>query len=309
MTIIYILALAIILDIAFGDPRNKWHPVAWLGKLISIEIKLAPGKGKWKQLTFGAAMVLITAGAITAGIYFLFLYLGEIHSLLNIFIGGIILKFTFSLRGLKQAAVRIKRLLSQKKIAEARFNLRDLVSRETANLDERQLVSATVESAAESSCDSFTAPIFYFLLFGVPGAIAYRIINTFDAMIGYHGKWEYLGKFAARLDDIVNFIPARITALILVLSAWICRKNTSQAWHIMLRDHNKTRSPNAGWTMSAVAGALGVQLEKAGHYILGDSHNSLSLITIDASVKLVMIAAVIWTLLSILAQAVYFVAT
>ncbi|MCK4721659.1 MAG: cobalamin biosynthesis protein, partial [Dehalococcoidia bacterium] len=156
---------------------------------------------------------------------------------------------------------------------------------------------------------SFVAPLFYFLLFGVPGAIAYRIVNTFDAMVGYHGEWEYLGKFAARLDDVVNFVPARVTGLLIVLAARICRKNVSQAWRIMLRDHKKTQSPNAGWTMGAIAGALGVQLEKAGHYKLGDNHSSLSLDTIDASLQMIMVAAVIWSLLSILAEVIYFVAT
>jgi len=153
------------------------------------------------------------------------------------------------------------------------------------------------------------APLFYFLLFGVPGAIAYRVVNTFDAMIGYHGKWEHLGKFAARLDDVANFIPARITALIIALAAWICKKNMQQAWHIMLRDHKKTHSPNAGWTMSAIAGALGVQLEKASHYKLGDNHYSLSLNTVDASLQMTMTVAAIWSLIAILAEVIYIVAT
>jgi adenosylcobinamide-phosphate synthase len=143
----------------------------------------------------------------------------------------------------------------------------------------------------------------------VPGAIAYRIINTFDAMIGYHGRWEHLGKFAARLDDVANFIPARITALIIVLAAWICKRNTRQAWHIMLRDHKKTQSPNAGWTMSAIAGALGVQLEKAGYYKLGDNHYPLSLNTIDASRQMIMMVAFIWSLVAILAEVIYLVTT
>jgi adenosylcobinamide-phosphate synthase len=166
-----------------------------------------------------------------------------------------------------------------------------------------------VESAAENVCDSFVAPLFYFLLLGVPGAIAYRIANTYDAMIGYHGKYEYSGKFAAWLDDVANFLPARLSALAIIVAAWLCRKDVSQAWHIMLRDHKKTESPNAGWTMSAVAGALGVQLEKIGHYKLGDNHHALSLDTIDDSSQIVMMAALIWSLLSLLAGVLRFVAT
>ena len=309
MQIISILFIALITDTIFGEPPNAWHPVAWLGKLISLQMKIAPAKSKVLQLAFGTAVVLITVGAITVPAYFLIGYLKELHPLLYIVVAGIALKFTFSLCGLKQAVAKVKLFLSQDNLDEARIKLRSLVSRDTANLSKSHLVSATIESTAESSCDSFIAPLFYFLLFGIPGAIAYRVINTFDAMIGYHGKWEHSGKFAARLDDAANYIPARITALIIVLAAWICGRNMAQAWHIMLRDHNKTQSPNAGWTMSAIAGALDIQLEKVGHYKLGNNHHSLSSNTIDASLQVIMMVAVIWSMLAILVQVIYFVTT
>ncbi len=201
-------------------------------------------------------------------------HLSEFNLIVYVIVAGLFLKFSFSLRGLRQAVDTVKRLLAKDNLEQARLSLKSLVSRDTTELSKSQVISATVESAAENICDSFVAPLFYFFIFGVPGAIAYRIINTFDTMVGYHGQWEYLGKFAARLDDVANFIPARLTALIIVLASLICRKNISQAWHIMIRDHKKTESPNAGWTMSAIAGALEVQLEKAGHYKLGDNHLS-----------------------------------
>ncbi len=231
------------------------------------------------------------------------------NAILYVAISGILLKFTFSIRGLAKAATEIKILLNKNKISGAHISLRSLVSRDTEQLDKVQVVSATVESVAESSCDSFIAPLFYFLIFGIPGAVAYRIINTFDSMIGYHGQWEYSGKFAARLDDIVNFVPARIAALLIVLAAWICRKNAARSWQITLRDHRKTQSPNAGWTISAVAGALGIQLEKKGFYRLGDNHNSLTVNTIDASLQMIMMVALVWSIISFLIQAVYFVTT
>ena len=309
MEIIFILFIALAIDLTFGEPPNSWHPVAWLGKLISLEMKWGSQSGKLIQLAFGIVTVLLTLGIITAPMYFLLLYLGEINRLIYIVVAGVLLKFTFSLRGLRQAVATAKEFLAQDKIAEARTSLKSLVSRDTTGLNKSQLVSATVESVAENSCDSFVAPLFYFLLLGVPGAIAYRIINTFDAMIGYHGRWEHLGKFAARLDDVANFIPARITALIIVLAAWICKKNTRQAWYIMLRDHKKTQSPNAGWTMSAIAGTLGEQLEKAGHYKLGDNHYPLSLNTIDSSRQMIMVVALIWSLVAILAEVIYLVTT
>ena len=309
MEIIFILLTALIIDITLGEPPNMLHPVAWLGKLISLETKLSPQKHKLAQIAYGISMVVVTLVLIVTPVYLLLIYLKDINSLVYIISAGILFKSTFALRGLRQAVHTSKMLLAQNKLEQARISLGSLVSRDTADLNESQLVSATIESATENSCDSFVAPLFYFLLFGVPGAIAYRIVNTFDAMVGYHGKWEYLGKFAARLDDVVNFLPARVTALLIIISAWICRKNILQAWHIMFRDHKKTQSPNAGWTMSAIAGALGVQLEKTGHYKLGDNHNSLSLATIDASLHMIMIAAIIWSFLSILAEVIYLVAT
>lgn len=309
MEIIFILLIALALDLTFGEPPNVRHPVAWLGKLISLETKHAPQRGKFKQLAYGISMVLITLGLIVTAVYFLLTYLGGISLILYVIVAGLLLKFSFSLRGLRQAIDTIREFLVKDNLGQARISLKSLVSRNTARLSKSQVISATVESAAENICDSFIAPLFYFFLFGVPGAIAYRVINTFDAMVGYHGRWECLGRFAARLDDVANFIPARITALIIVLASLICRKNVSQAWHIMIRDHKKTESPNAGWTMSAIAGALGVRLEKIDHYRLGDAHYPLSLDTINGSRQIIIVTATIWCSIAILAEVIYFVAT
>jgi len=128
-------------------------------------------------------------------------------------------------------------------------------------------------------------------------------------MIGYHGQWEYLGKFAARLDDVINFLPARLTALMIVIAAWLCQKDVSGAWRVMLRDHNKTQSPNAGWPMSAAAGGLGVQLEKTGQYKLGDNHCPLSPTTIGASLQVMAVVALLWSLTCISVGVIRFVVT
>ena len=305
---IVVLLIALTLDLIFGEPPNTWHPVAWLGKLISWETKFAPHREKYRQMAYGATIVLVALGLIATATYFLLTQLSEFNLIVYVIVSGLILKFSFSLCGLRQAVDSVKRLLAKDNLKQARLSLRSLVSRDTTELSKSQVISAAVESAAENICDSFVAPLFYFFIFGVAGAIAYRVINTFDTMIGYHGQWEYLGKLAARLDDVANFIPARLTAMIIVLASLVCRKNVSQAWHIMIRDHNKTESPNAGWTMSAVAGALEVQLEKAGHYKLGDNHLPLSLNTIDASRQIIMVAAIMWCSIFILAEVIYFVA-
>ncbi|MBN2462835.1 MAG: cobalamin biosynthesis protein [Dehalococcoidia bacterium] len=309
MEIVIILLIALALDLILGEPSNTWHPIAWMGKLISLETKLSPKKDRARQLTYGIGMVLITLGLTVTAIYLLLSLLSEFNLIVYVIITGFLLKFTFSLRGLRQAIDTVKKLIAKNDLGQARLSLQSLVSRDTTKLDKKQVISATVESAAENICDSFVAPLFYFFLFGVPGAIGYRVINTFDSMVGYHGQWEYLGKFAAKLDDIANFIPARIASLIIVVASLVCRKNASQAWHIMIRDHKKTESPNAGWTMSAIAGALGIQLEKIDNYRLGDNHYPLSLDTINDSRQIIFVTAIIWCLISIFAEVIYFVVT
>ncbi|MBI2832167.1 MAG: cobalamin biosynthesis protein [Chloroflexi bacterium] len=309
METLLILVLAIALDLAFGEPPNAIHPVCWMGKVASILLKVKDGSSPFSKFLWGLVIVLITIGIFTTATYFAIFYLKDISSVAYVIVGAVLLKVSFSLRGLRQAALVIRRLLLEDKLAEARFELRALVKRDTSSLNKSQLVSATVESVAENSCDSFVAPLFYFLLFGVPGAMAYRVVNTLDAMIGYHGEYEYLGKFAARLDTVANFIPARISALAIVLAAWLRRKRASEAWRIMLRDNRKTASLNAGWSMSAIAGAMGVQLEKVGHYRLGDNHNALTVDTIDGSLQIMGTVGGIWGLVSVLVKVVEIVAT
>ena len=309
MDIIFILILALIIDIASGDPPNAWHPVAWLGKLISLEMRLSPRQGKIKQLAFGIFAVLITLAAVTAAAYFLFAYLKELNSLLYIIISAIILKFTFSLHGLRRAAITIKKLLSQNKLSAACTSLRSLVSRDTNDMDKSQVIAATVESIAENSCDSFIAPLFYFVFLGVPGAIAYRAINTLDSMIGYHGKYEYLGKFSSRLDDVINYVPARLTVLLLVLASLTTGKESRNSWRVALKEHSRTESPNAGWTIAAVAGALNVRLQKEGHYVLGEAGAQPVPETIDSSLQLTQAAALIWSIACFAAGGIYLALT
>src|SRR5262249_18581607 len=166
-------------------------------------------------------------------------------------------------------------------------------SRDPSALDAPLVVAATVESVAENASDSFVAPLFYYALFGLPGAVAYRAINTADAMIGYHGRYERLGKVAARLDDVANFVPARLTAALLLAAGACARLRVREGWRILRRAARATESPNAGRPMSAMAGLLGVQLEKVGHYRLGDGAAALDAAHIDAAWRVVAIAAAI----------------
>lgn len=292
------LTIAIILDWVIGEPPNKLHPVAWLGKLISLEEKFAPRRGAIAQFSYGIGVVVLDVALFAMPVYLLMRYLWTISPVAYMVAGGILLKISFSMRFLVQSAMKIKSLLEVDKIDDARYNLRSLVSRDTSSLDKSHLASATIESAAENASDSFIAPLFYFLILGVPGAIAYRVVNTLDAMIGYHGQYEYLGKAAARLDDALNYIPARLTALLLIASAFLIKwKNGANAWRILYRDNGQTESPNAGWPMSAMAGALNVQLEKEGFYKLGDGQRQPVPRDIRSSVYLTLITAGIWFLI------------
>jgi len=307
MDVLLILALALIADFTLGDPPDTFHPVAWMGKVISFLERGRLRRGPLFQFVFGAVITLLVMALFTLPVYFLLLYLKGISFAAYVLAGAVLFKLTFSLRGLENTVHKIKRLLLDEKLDQVRFELRALVSRDTSSLSEPFLISAAVESAAESICDSFVAPLFYFLFLGVPGAFAYRVVNTLDSMIGYHGKYEYLGKFPSRLDDVLNFIPARLTALLLVLAAFFSRRSGRRSWQVALGDHSKTESPNAGWPMAAAAGALNIQLEKVGHYKLGRANAPLVPETVDESLSLVQIAAVTWILACFAIEVIYLV--
>lgn len=303
------MLLALLFDLVLGEPPNIIHPVAWMGRVVSFLEKGSVNQSRAFQFFYGAGIALFTIGLFALPTYFILFYLEGLSSIVHVIAGAILFKFTFSLKELRRAALRVKRFLLEDKLSEARFELRTLVSRDTQNLAKPLLVSATVESVAENASDSFVAPLFYFLLFGVPGAMAYRAVNTLDALVGYHGKYEYLGKFASRLDDVLNFIPARLTALLLVLAAFLSRRCGRASWQVARSQHVRTESPNAGWPMAAMAGALNVQLEKVGHYRLGGASASSTPETIDASLGLVQIAMSIWVLICLTAGGIGFVLT
>ncbi|MCX5999486.1 MAG: cobalamin biosynthesis protein [Chloroflexi bacterium] len=297
-----ILLIALALDLVFGEFPNPVHPVYWVGQIISLELKLAPRRGRWGPLLFGAAMVLVTVAVLAAGTYFLLNFLSSWNTAAYVVVSGLLLKATFSIKGLRRAALKVKRALEDSDAVRARLELRALVSRDTSQLDEPLMISATIESVAENAGDSFVAPLLYFLVLGVPGAVAYRVANTFDAMIGYHGEYEYLGKVAARLDDVLSFIPARLSALLIVAAASLRRRNGKRAWRLMLRDHGRTESPNAGWPMSAMAGALGTRLEKVGYYQIGDPDSPLTLGMISTATAMVDATAVMWAWVCLVAK-------
>jgi adenosylcobinamide-phosphate synthase len=295
MESIIILLLALAIDLVVGEFPPPLHPVVWMGKLTSLlGLRIAPRQGRWAQLSYGVVVVVLVLAIFVVPAFFLLFYLRELNTVAYVLAGAFLLKSTFSVKELRRAALRVKELLEGGKLSRARVEVKALVSRDTRRLDEPHLVSATIESVAENTSDSVIAPLFFFLLFGVPGAIGYRVVNTIDAMIGYHGEYEYLGKFAARLDDVLNFIPARLSGLALVVAAFLLPMSGKKAWQVMLRDHANTESINAGWPMSAAAGALRTRLEKVGYYGLGDANNPLSPQLIPSAVRLMGVSSLLW---------------
>ena len=267
------LLLALALDLALGEPPNRLHPTVWIGKTVALAERIAPGPqaSASVQLFAGAIMALLIPAAWGAAAWALTFGLLQLHPLAYLLVAAALLKTTFSARMLSNVAAGIGRILASGDIAQARRDMSALVSRDTSALTASQMAAGAIESVAENITDSIVGPLLAFALFGLPGAVAYRAINTLDSMVGYHGRYEYLGKASARLDDFVNLIPARLAGLLLWLAtAALPGMAGGRAWQIMLAHRGRTESPNAGWTMAAMAGGLGVTLEKVGHYRLGD---------------------------------------
>jgi adenosylcobinamide-phosphate synthase len=262
--------LAVAMDAAVGDPPDRWHPVAWMGAAFGRgRARLAAGSAAWLLASGGALTlgVALAAALVAWGIAQAAARLGPA----GVVVDAVALWSLLAVRGLGAAALAAADALDRGDLAGARARVgRDLVSRPTATLDDAHVASAAVESVAENLTDSVVAPLLFYALLGLPGAAFYRAVNTADAMIGYRdGVLEHFGKVAARLDDVLNLVPARVAAAALVIAALVSGRSAHGAWTTAWRDGARTSSPNAGLTMAAMAGALGVTLEKAAHYRLG----------------------------------------
>ncbi len=267
------LLFALALDWLAGEPPTPLHPVVWIGKLITTLEQYRPKYPvPHRELLYGAGMTLLCVGASAIPALLLERTLhkkyGHNHPAV-LMLTAALLKTTFAWRTLFQATDRVACALETNDLDAARAALRWLVSRDTATLDESLIAAAAIESLAENASDSVVAPLCFYALSGLPGVVAYRAVNTLDAMVGYRGTYEYLGKVPARMDDLLNLLPARLTAMcIVVVSVAGNHSNMKQAWHVLWNEHACTASPNAGWPMSAIAGVTGVRLEKQGHYCL-----------------------------------------
>lgn len=293
---------AILFDQIMGDPPNEYHPTAWMGSAIGRLKKEAPATNDQARMGYGS--VIVIGGA--ALVYIIGqLIQGATRSLplgLGYSIEGWLLKTTFSFNGLVNAADEVKLALDEGNLQEARRLVSwHLVSRDTAELDASQLSAATIESVAENLSDGVFAPILYYAIGGLPLALAYRWVNTCDSMLGYRDEeHEWLGKVPAKFDDVVNIVPARLTAQTLLLAGdWLIDDADVERMHapeaIYQRDSATTESPNAGHPMSAAAGVLGVELEKVDHYNLGAGQRKPEPADIGRMIELAQRAMMIFT--------------
>lgn len=263
------LVTGFIIDFFVGDPYCIPHPVVGIGKWISFfDRKLRRGNSNPKDILRGAITVIFVV-AISAIVPALILYAAWIlHPMMYFAVNSIMCWQILAARQLLKEGQKVQRALEKGDIDGARYAISMIVGRDTDLLDEDGIIRAAVETVAENASDGVIAPLFWMLLFGAVGGFFYKSINTMDSMLGYkNDKYLYFGRAAAKTDDFVNYIPARISALLMIVTAPLCRLNGKNAWKIFKRDRYKHASPNSAQTESVCAGALGLQL--AGDAVYG----------------------------------------
>ena len=259
--------LAVLIDLFIGEPRAYAHPVVWIGTLIGFLKERAP---KRFRFAFGFLLMSFSVTIFVAAGCALSIISYMISPALSLLVTGYLLKSTFSLSFLWAISNEIYQDLKAGRLDMARAKLPALVGRDVSKLNEGQMSSCVVESLGESFVDGILAPLLFFALFGLPGALAYRAINTLDSMVGYKDeKHREMGFASAKTDDLANYIPARLS-LPLIAVASIVVGSPIRAVKIGLRDARKPPSTNSGFPMATFAGGLGLRLEKLNYYVLGE---------------------------------------
>lgn len=297
LTVFFALAL----DLAFGDPKNKLHPTAWVGTIIAKLVPFAKNQNQTKE-KIGGILVTVFVSALVAGLLFSYDYIMKtsdiVLTVIAILIGSLLLKTTIAIKGLEKHGNLVMESLSRNNLEEARSRLSMLVKRNTKGLDRNHIVSATLESISENIVDGITGPLFYFGLFGLPGAFVYRAINTIDSMIGYKtALFRNVGWFGANCDKALNYLPARITGLVMIPAAVLVKADWKNSLITMRRDGKNTESPNAGYPMAAMAGALGARFEKIDHYTLGNGTLDLNESHFRSAILLMRVTGVLFCII------------
>jgi len=297
---IVIVAFALGMDFAFGDPKNRYHPTVWIGTLIAKLTPLAKNQNTYVEKLGGIFVVTITVGVVVTLLSILDIGISLLTTdwltiVVSVVVGVILLKTTIAISGMEKHAKAVLESLDQDNLDMARTNLSMIVKRNTKNLDKNHVISGVLESISENTVDGITGPLFYYALFGLPGAFVYRVINTVDSMIGYKTDiFKNVGWFGATCDTILNYIPSRLTGLIMIISAAILHNNWKESYKIMIRDGKKTESLNAGYTMAALAGALETKFEKVNHYKLGNGEIMLTKEHVNSALTMMKLTSILF---------------
>lgn len=260
------LIVAVILDFLIGDPYNFPHPVKLMGKIIELEERFVRKYFRSKT-EFKIAGLFIVIINILLGFFPIYLILNiiKVNKILYNLVSIYLIYTCIAAKGLSNEANKVLNKLDSS-VEEARVQLSYIVGRDTQNLDEDEIIKATIETVAENTSDGVIAPLFYIVLLGVPGGFVYKFVNTMDSMLGYkNDKYMDLGFFPAKTDDLFNLIPSRLTAMLMNISS-IRRFNMKMGFKILMRDKRNHKSPNSGYPESAVAGLLGIQLGGSSYY-------------------------------------------
>jgi len=265
----YLPLLAVILDRLIGDPRSTFHPVVMIGHLIAfLERKLLNIHSSpiLKNLA-GALLVILVLGTTYGLVWWIMELLSNIHPWAEFIGGALLLSFTIAPNSLAKAGHEIHHYLLTGDLEKARYKVGWIVGRDTDQLTVAEVTRGTVETIAENIVDGIISPLFYFVIGGVPLAFLYRAVNTLDSMVGYkNNKYEDFGMVAARVDDVFNYIPARLTGILLVIAAFFLRFSAIGTMTAIWRDAAKHPSPNSGFAEAGVAGALGIRLGGVNYY-------------------------------------------
>jgi len=255
-----ILVTALLLDLALGDPRWLPHPVVLIGRLINT-LDLLLNRILSHKRTAGVLLLLITAGSAGAAAWLLIRCSQQLHPLAGFLAAAAVSYTCLATRSLHRESALVADALAAGDLAEARRNLSYIVGRDTADLDESEIWRALIETVAENTSDGIVAPLFWLTVTGPVGGMVYKAVSTLDSMVGYRNeRYLQFGWASARMDDLLNFIPARLTALLMILAAPLAGLSPKGALSITLRDRLKHPSPNSGHPEAAAAGALGVRL-------------------------------------------------
>ena len=295
-----IIGFALLLDFKLGDPKNKYHPTAWIGSFLAKVTPITKNENPTIEKFGGICIVIITSGLVilllfTLNVGISLITIDHTSLIISVVIGGLLLKSTIAIRGMEKHAKSVLESLDEKNLDMARNNLSMIVKRNTGNLGENHILSGVLESVSENTVDGITGPLFYYALFGLYGAFVYRVINTADSMIGYKTDiFKNVGWFAATCDSVLNYIPSRLTGLVMVISAALLQKNWKESYKTMIRDGNKTESPNAGYPMAALAGALETTFEKINHYKLGNGEIRLTPEHVHSAISIMKLTSILF---------------